>query len=108
MQMQLRFRRWLSTFDFRELSHLDGSLTKLVRKYALHENDAMVVTSIGWHRLRIIAVMGQKPVMIIPETGDEAPLETLTRWVAESLRDGVVCLDAYKKVNEANRRRRAA
>jgi len=98
--MQLKFKRWVSSFDFRSLSHLDGTLPRLVKRWGLRENDAVVVTSMGWHRLRIIAVMGQHAVMIVPDTPAGRPdvLEMLAKWAAESLRDGVVCLSEYKQL----------
>jgi len=95
--MQLRIIRWLSNFNFRELSHIDGSLTKLVKKHCLKNNDAIVVTSLGWHRLRIIARMGDRAVMIVPETHDTV-LKTLIEWACASLRDGVVVLSEWRKL----------
>jgi hypothetical protein len=95
--MTLKMVRWIPDFDFRRLSHLDGSLTNLVKGYKLKNNDAIVVTSKGWHRLRLIARMSDRAVMIIPETKD-AVLDTLAEWVQLSLRDGVAMLSEYRKV----------
>lgn len=94
--MQLKLVRWKSDFDFRKLSHLSGSLTKYAASWKLKEGEAVVVTSMGWHRLRLVARMGGRAVMIIPETKGTV-LEQLVEWVSVSLRDGVVMLNEYRK-----------
>jgi len=100
MGMQLKLKHWTQDYDFRELSWLDGSLTKLVRKHKLAEGEAVVVTSKGWHRLRLIARIGNRAVMIIPDSHN-APLEVLSEWVAQSLRDGIVMLKDYQALKAA-------
>jgi hypothetical protein len=86
--MRFKLVRWLPSFDFRKLSHLDGSLTQLVKGHKLKNGEAIVVTSMGWHRLRLIARLNDRAVMIIPETKGSV-LETLVEWATLSLRDGV-------------------
>lgn len=98
--MTLKMVRWIPDFDFRTLSHLDGSLSSLVKGYKLKNNDAIVVTSKGWHRLRLIARMGDRAVMVIPETKDTV-LDTLAQWVKVSLRDGVTMLTEYRQISKA-------
>lgn len=93
--MKLKIVRWIQEYDFRSLSHLDGSLTKLCAKYKLKDNDAVVFTSMGWHRLRLVARISGRSVMIIPET-HETPLQQLAEWVAQSMRDGIVMLGEFK------------
>jgi hypothetical protein len=98
--MRLKLVRWKSNFDFRKLSHLSGSLTKYAASWKLKEGEATVVTSMGWHRLRLVARMGGRAVMIIPETKGTV-LEQLVEWVAQSLRDGVVMLNEYRAYKKA-------
>jgi hypothetical protein len=81
----LRVVRWLPAQDFRKLSHLTGELKELVKKYRLKNGEAIVVTSMGWHRLCLIARLGDRAVKITPDTTN-APLMTLVTWVQESLR----------------------
>jgi len=98
--MQLKLKRWVQDYDFRTLSHLDDSLTNLVRGFKLAENEALVLTSKGWHRLRIIARLGNKAVMITPETHGST-LDELASWVTKALRDGVVMLKDYQALKAA-------
>ena len=42
--MKLRLVRWLPQYNFHKLSHLDGSLTALVKGHKLAENEAIVLT----------------------------------------------------------------
>lgn len=98
--MKLKIVRWIQEFDFRKLSHLDGSLTKLCAKYKLRDNESVVVTSMGWHRLRLIARIAGRSVMLIPET-HETPLQQLAEWVAQSMRDGIVMLSEFKSYQTA-------
>lgn len=100
MEFKFKLKKWLQEFDFHKLSWLDGSLTKLVRVHKLREGEALVVTSMGWHRLRLVVRMGNRGAMIIPETHG-TPLETLAKWVSESLRDGVVVLKDYQALKAA-------
>lgn len=93
--MTLKLIRWKPDFDFRKLSHLSGSLTKYASQWKLKNNEAVVVTSMGWHRLRLIARMGGRAVMIIPETKGST-LDQLAEWAAASLRDGVIMLNEYR------------
>lgn len=97
--MKLKLVRWIPQYDFRKLSHLDGSLTALVRGYKLHNGEAIVVTSMGWHRLRIIARMADRAVMIIPDT-TKSTLMQLAEWVQLSLRDGIVMLKDFRAMTE--------
>jgi hypothetical protein len=104
--MRLKIVRWLSEHDFRTLSYLDGSLTKICAKYKLKNGEAVVLTSRGWHRLRLVARMGDRSVMVIPESGTrkkQTPLEELARWVAHSMRDGTVMLNEFKAYQVAKR-----
>jgi len=98
--MRFKLVRWLPSFDFRKLSHLDGSLTQLVKGHKLNNGEAIVVTSKGWHRLRLIARLNDRAVMIIPETKGSA-LETLVEWATLSLRDGVTLLSEYREFKAA-------
>jgi hypothetical protein len=98
---------WLQSVDFRKLSHLDSSLTQLVKGHKLNNGEALVVTSKGWHRLRLIVRLGDRAAMVIPDTTDHrlggryATLDQLAQWVKMSLRDGVVMLDAYRALKAA-------
>lgn len=97
--MRLKLVRWIPQYDFRKLSHLDGSLSALVRGYKLKNDEAIVVTSMGWHRLRIIARLADKAVMIIPET-QKTTLMQLAEWVQLALRDGIVMLKDFRAMTQ--------
>lgn len=97
--MRLKLKRWVSNTNFNSLSWTDGSLTKLVRQHKLKEGEAIVLTSLGWHRLRLVARLGNRAVMLIPETS-KTPMQTLVRWAGEALRDGVVMLDEWKALQD--------
>lgn len=101
--MTLKLIRWKPDFDFRKLSHLSGSLTKYASQWKLKNNEAVVVTSMGWHRLRLIARLGGRAVMIIPETKGST-LDQLAEWVAQSLRDGVIMLNEYRGYHDDAKR----
>lgn len=95
----LKLTQWISEHDFRKLSYLDGSLTKIARKYKLKNNEAAVFTSKGWHRLRLIARLHDKAVMIIPETS-KSTLDQLAEWVTLSFRHKIVVLQEYRALQK--------
>ena len=78
--------KWVSNFDLRTLTHCDGSLETLARQYKIHEGQGLVCTSRGWHRLRILARVHGRAVVIIPNC-HETPLVDLVSWAAK-LRGG--------------------
>lgn len=98
--MKLKLKKWVSDYNFNTLSWTNGSLTRLVRQHKLGEGEAIVLTSLGWHRLRLVARMGNRAVMVIPET-QRTPMHTLVRWASEALRDGVVMLDEWRALQQA-------
>lgn len=104
--MKFNLKRWVQDYDFHKLSHLNGTLTNLARAYHLKEGEALVVTSRGWHRLRLIVVLGQRACMIIPETHSTV-LDTLAEWVKLSLRDGVIMLNEYRSLTQESKSKAA-
>lgn len=95
--------RWKQGVNFTTLSCMNGTVAKLAAAWKLRNGQAVVVTSKGWHRLRLIARLGDRAVMLIPDTpaASTSALETLARWAAQSLRDGVTFMNAWKEWKEA-------
>lgn len=98
----IKVKRWEMNINFGKLSHLNGALRRLVRQWKLRNGEAVVITSLGQHRLRLIARLGDRAVMFIPDTPTgTAPLEVLMQWVAINVRDGVVALNEWRALQAA-------
>lgn len=95
MANTLKVTTWLPGTNFCTLSHLNGSLTTLVKKHRLKNNEAIVVTSKGWHRLRLIARIGDRACMLMPESTN-TPLVTLVDWVQKSLQGNITSLNDWQ------------
>lgn len=96
----LRIVRWVRRVNFNRLSALDGTARRLAAGWRLRNGEAAVVTSVGGHRLRLVARIGDRVVVVVPDTPARRPLETLVEWASKSLRDGVVLMDEWRRMRE--------
>lgn len=97
----IKVKRWEPNMNFNKLSHLSGALRQLIKEWKLKNGEAVVVTNMGWTRLRLIARLGDRAVMLLPDTPrGVAPLEVLMQWVALNVRDGVVALNEWRALQE--------